>query len=280
MLLRPIGNVVYFMPPYVMTPEEIDLMVEVAREGIELRVRLSRVFIEAPLASGADVTLRGTAANHVMRVLRLRVGEELTLFNGAGGEFAARVAAFTGSTVTVAVGTGTAVERESPLALTLAQGVSRGERMDLVMQKATELGVTGIVPVLTERSVVRLDAAQAARKLSHWRAITIAACEQSGRNRPPGVVGPVSLADFLRSDLKSDTRLLLSPQASLRIPEIPRPAHSVTVLIGPEGGLTPEEQQRALEAGFVGVRLGPRVLRTETAALAALTLLQREFGDL
>jgi 16S rRNA (uracil1498-N3)-methyltransferase len=243
-------------------------------------VRLSRVFTEAPLHSGANITLRGSAANHVMRVLRLRTGEELTLFNGSGGEFAGRVAAFTASSVEVAVGEERALERESTLSLTLAQGVSRGERMDLVMQKATELGVTGIIPVLTERSVVRLDAEQAERKLAHWRAITIAACEQSGRNRPPGVVLPVSLADFLRSDLKSDTRLLLSPAAQLRIAQVPRPEHSVTVLIGPEGGLTEQEQERALAAGFTGVRLGPRILRTETAALAALALLQREFGDL
>lgn len=242
-------------------------------------MRLSRVFTEAPLASGARVTLRGSAANHVMRVLRLRAGAELTVFNGAGGEFAARVEACTASTVEVSVGAERALERESPLPLTLAQGVSRGERMDLVMQKATELGVTGIIPVLTERSVVRLDAAQAQRKLAHWRAITIAACEQSGRNRPPGVVLPVTLGDFLRSDLTAGTRLLLSPAAQLRIADVPRPEHSVTVLIGPEGGLTAEEQERALAAGFVGVRLGPRVLRTETAALAALTLLQREFGD-
>jgi 16S rRNA (uracil1498-N3)-methyltransferase len=210
----------------------------------------------------------------------LAVGQELTLFNGAGGEFAARIESFTGSTATVSVGAERAVERESPLTLRLAQGVSRAERMDLVMQKATELGVTHLIPVLTERSVVRLDASQSARKLSHWRAITIAACEQSGRNRPPGVLGPVPLADFLRSDLKSGTRLLLSPAAQLRIVDVPRPAHSVTVLIGPEGGLTQAEQERALAAGFVGVRLGPRVLRTETAAIAALTLLQREFGDL
>jgi 16S rRNA (uracil1498-N3)-methyltransferase len=242
-------------------------------------MRLRRVFTEAPLSSGALITLSGSAANHVVRVLRLRVGEEITLFNGSGGEFAARVESSTGGTVRVAVGQERALERESPLSLTLAQGVSRGERMDLVMQKATELGVTGLVPVLTERSVVRLDASQAERKLAHWRAITIAACEQSGRNRPPGVVLPVPLADFLRSDLKSDTRLLLSPTATTRITDVPRPAHSVTVLIGPEGGLTPEEQERALAAGFLGVRLGPRVLRTETAAIAALTLLQREFGD-
>jgi 16S rRNA (uracil1498-N3)-methyltransferase len=182
--------------------------------------------------------------------------------------------------LTVAVGAERAVERESPLLLTLAQGVSRGERMDLVMQKATELGVTRLVPVLTERSVVRLDASQAERKLAHWRGIAIAACEQSGRNRPPEVSPPQALADFLRAGVDSGTRLLLAPAAQLRLPEIPRPVTAVTVLIGPEGGLTQEEQERAMAAGFVGVRLGPRVLRTETAALAALALLQQEFGDL
>jgi 16S rRNA (uracil1498-N3)-methyltransferase len=243
-------------------------------------VRLSRVFTEAPLASGANVTLSGSAANHVNRVLRLRVGETLTLFNGSGGEFAARIEAFTGSTVTVAVGEARAVERESPLVLTLAQGVSRGERMDLVMQKATELGVTRLVPVLTERSVVRLDASQAERKLAHWRAIAIGACEQSGRNRPPEVSPPQPLGEFLRAGGASDTKLLLAPAAQLRLPQIARPVTAVTVLIGPEGGLTHEEQERALAAGFVGVRLGPRVLRTETAALTALALLQQEFGDL
>jgi 16S rRNA (uracil1498-N3)-methyltransferase len=243
-------------------------------------VRLSRVFTEAPLASGASVTLSGSGANHVLRVLRLRVGEELTLFNGSGGEFTGRIAGFTRSAVTVSVGEQRAAERESQLSLTLAQGVSRGERMDLVMQKATELGVTALVPVVTERSVVRLDAQQATRKLEHWRAITVAACEQSGRNRPPQVLPPLALGDFLRSGIESATKLLLSPAASLRIADIPKPQSAVTVLIGPEGGLTHEEQDRALAAGFVGVRLGPRVLRTETAAIAALTLLQQEFGDL
>lgn len=242
-------------------------------------MRLSRVFTEAPLAQGASVTLKGTAANHVMRVLRLRVGEQIALFNGSGGEFAGRIEAFQGGAVTVAVGEQHEVERESPLSLTLAQGISRGERMDLVVQKATELGVTKLVPVFTERSVVRLDAQQALKKLEHWRAIAIAACEQSGRNCPPGIAAPVPLRDFLRSDMNVGTKLLLAPAATLRIPDVPRPDRAVTVLIGPEGGLTPQEQECAVVAGFIGVRLGPRILRTETAAIAALTLLQREFGD-
>jgi 16S rRNA (uracil1498-N3)-methyltransferase len=243
-------------------------------------MRLSRVFVAAPLTPGGRVALTGSAAAHVTRVLRLRAGSPVTLFNGGGSEFAGRIDAVRGGEVTVLVGEEREIRRESPLALTLAQGVSRGERMDLVVQKATELGATRLVPVLTERSVVRLDDKQSARKLSHWRAIAIAACEQSGRNRPPELAAPLPLAEFLASDPGESTRLLLSPSSRLRIPDVPRPAGAVTVLIGPEGGLTEEEQERAIAAGFIGVRLGPRVLRTETAALAALALLQREFGDL
>jgi 16S rRNA (uracil1498-N3)-methyltransferase len=243
-------------------------------------VRLTRVYVDAPLAAGTRVILEGNAASHVTRVLRLRVGEALTLFNGAGGEYAASIEAARGGRLTVAVGEPRTVERESPLTLTLAQGVSRGERMDLVVQKATELGVSAIVPLFTERSVVRLGAQQAERKLNHWRAIAIAACEQSGRNRLPKVAPPVSLADVLRSGAdREGGRLLLSPGATSRLDALPRPATSVTVLIGPEGGLTNAEQEAAVAAGFLPVRLGPRVLRTETAAIAALALLQREFGD-
>jgi len=242
-------------------------------------MRLTRVYLDAPLETGGRVALTGSAARHLTRVLRLRPGQALTLFNGGGGEYAATIEAAHGEKVAVAVGEAQAIERESPLALTLAQGVSRGERMDLVVQKATELGASRIVPLLTERSVVRLSAPQAARKLEHWRAIAIAACEQSGRNRLPKVLSPVPLAEFLRQGA-SGSRLLLSPTGSTRIQDVPTPVSSVTVLIGPEGGLTDAEQQAAVEAGFIPVRLGPRVLRTETAAITALALVQREFGDL
>ena len=242
-------------------------------------MRLSRVFVDAPLAAGARVVLTGSAAGHVTRVLRLRAGNPVTLFNGGGSEFAGRLEAARGGEATVLVGEEREIRRESPLTLTLAQGVSRGERMDLVVQKATELGATHLVPVLTERSVVRLDDRQSERKLSHWRAIAVAACEQSGRNRPPQVLAALPLAQFLGADAGESTRLLLSPSSRLRIPDVPKPVRAVTVLIGPEGGLTEEEQERAVAAGFIGVRLGPRVLRTETAAIAALALLHREFGD-
>jgi 16S rRNA (uracil1498-N3)-methyltransferase len=152
--------------------------------------------------------------------------------------------------------------------------------MDLVVQKATELGVARLVPVLTERSIVRLDEEQSERKSSHWRAIAIAACEQCGRNRLPEVALPARLGELLREPAGGSVRLLLSPSATRRIEDVPRPAGGATVLIGPEGGLSDEEQAAAQAAGFTAVNLGPRVLRTETAAIATLTLLQREFGDL
>jgi 16S rRNA (uracil1498-N3)-methyltransferase len=248
-------------------------------------MRLTRVHVEGPLASGRRITLEGNAASHVTRVLRLRVGAALVVFDGNGGEYEASIDKAHGGAVTVAIGQHRAIERESPLALTLAQGISRGERMDLVVQKATELGVTQLVPVLTERSVVRLTAQQSDRKVNHWRAIAIAACEQCGRNRPPSVAAPLALAAFLQGEVSagagSRTLLLLSPEGTAALEVVRRAqANAVSVLVGPEGGLTDEEQQAALAAGFKALRLGPRVLRTETAALAALALLQRELGDL
>ena len=243
-------------------------------------MRLTRAYVGAALESGARLVLSGSAAGHLTRVLRLRPGAALTVFNGEGGEYAASIERVQGGEVTVVVGEHRPLERESPFPLTLAQGVSRGERMDLVVQKATELGVSRLVPVLTEHSIVRLDEERSDRKSSHWRAIAIAACEQCGRNRLPEVALPAQLREFLRQPPGESARLLLSPAATRRIEDVPRPASGVTVLIGPEGGLSAEEQADAHAAGFTAVNLGPRVLRTETAAIAALTLLQRQFGDL
>jgi 16S rRNA (uracil1498-N3)-methyltransferase len=245
-------------------------------------MRLTRVFVDAPLESGTRVTLAGSATAHLTRVLRLKPGDALTLFNGRGGESEARIEGSRGSSMTVAVGQHRAVECESPLNLTLAQGIARGERMDLVVQKATELGVRTLVPLRTERSVVRLDAQQAARKVRHWLAVAVGACEQCGRNRPPAVMAPRALSGFVRDPaaVAGGARLLLSPSATLTLSELPRPLTSATVLIGPEGGLTDEEVTAAQAAGYTAVRLGPRVLRTETAAIVALAVLQQEFGDL
>lgn len=244
-------------------------------------MRLTRVHVAEDLRAGKRIPVEGAAANHITRVLRLRAGEPLTLFNGNGAEYAATILEFHRDTVVVEVGQEVAVSRESPLPFTLAQGISRGERMDWILQKATELGGSRIVPVFTERSVVRLDARQAERKLQHWRGIAVAACEQCGRNIVPRIAHPTDLFDFVSNGVEPQmTRLLLSPTSDVSIDEVSVSAAGVTVLIGPEGGLTENEQEVALRAGFTSVRMGPRVLRTETAAIAALTLLQHRFGDL
>jgi len=243
-------------------------------------MRLTRVYVEAALTGGTRGLVSGNAANHIARVLRLGVGDAVTLFDGRGGEYAARIEALKKDAVEVAVGEHIAIERESPFAIALAQGVSRGERMDWVMQKATELGVQRIVPLITKRSVVRLDPGQAQKKLQHWRGIIIASCEQCGRNRLPELAAPRDLTEFLGSAAQTaGMRLLLSPTGGLRIGAL-KPVQAVTVLIGPEGGLAAEEVEEAIARGFLAVQLGPRILRTETAAIAALAALQQAFGDL
>jgi|HubBroStandDraft_2_1064218.scaffolds.fasta_scaffold63415_1 16S rRNA (uracil1498-N3)-methyltransferase len=251
-------------------------------------MRLTRVYVEAPVATGKRLVVEGSAANHITRVLRLRSGDLLTVFDGSGGEFGARIEEFRKDSVVVTVEEHRPLDRESPLPLTLAQGISRGERMDWVIQKATELGTSRIVPLFTKRSMVRLDERQAERKLQHWRAIAIAACEQCGRNKIPELAAPVDFFDVLPADDSGAMRLLLSPTGNLRIEDLaevgqdlaPGVRKGITVLIGPEGGLEEVEQEAALAAGFKAVQLGPRVLRTETAAIAALTIIQRYFGDL
>ncbi len=238
-------------------------------------MRLNRVHVEAAVGGRVHVELDGTAANHVARVLRLRAGDPLILFDNAGGEYAATVVSFGRDTVRVAVGEHDTISRESPLRVTLAQGISRGERMDVVVQKATELGVWRIVPLLTERTVVRLNEAQAANRLRHWRAIVVAACEQCGRNDVPQVTAPMGLQEFLVSDLPEGLRLLLNPDGGLKARDLPA-STATTLLIGPEGGLSATERTAAGVAQFQGLSLGPRILRTETAALAALAIIQQQ----
>jgi len=243
-------------------------------------MRLTRVYVDTPVIAGKPLVIEGSAANHITRVLRLRSGDELTVFDGSGGEFGARVDEFRKESVVVTVDEHRALDRESPLPLTLAQGISRGERMDWIIQKATELGASRIVPVFTKRSVVRLDEKQAERKLQHWRGIAVAACEQCGRNRVPELTLPTDFFDVIAPDTSGSTRLLLSPSGDLRIDDLADVGKGISVLIGPEGGLEDVEQEAAIRAGFKAVRLGPRVLRTETAAIAALTIIQHYFGDL
>jgi 16S rRNA (uracil1498-N3)-methyltransferase len=243
-------------------------------------MRNSRVYVDMALATGAELVLPDAASNHLLRVLRLRPGAPLTLFNGRGGEYPAELLGNSGRGALVRVIEHRAIERESPLRLTLLQGVSRGERMDLVIQKATELGVTHIVPVRTEFCVVKLDQQQAGRRHDHWQAIVISACEQSGRNRVPQLAPVVDLDVALQGAGNEELKLLLSPEASVSLASVAQSLSAASLLIGPEGGLSDNEEQLATRRGFIACRLGPRVLRTETAPLAALAVLQALAGDL
>ncbi len=243
-------------------------------------MRLIRVHVDAALAPGARVTLAGTATVHLRRVLRLEAGDAVTLFNGDGADYPSRIAAFGRGTAEAEVTDRVAARAESPLAITLMQGIARTERMDLVVQKATELGVAAIVPIATARGVVRLDAATRARKRAHWQAIAVAACEQCGRARVPAVAEPRTLDAFLADPRPDGTRLLLSPDAQVSLGAVAQGAASIALLIGPEGGLEETERLAAIAAGWRACRLGPRVLRSETAAIAAIAVLQSVAGDL
>lgn len=243
-------------------------------------MRLTRIHVPQTLVAGEEIALPQQAGEHLVRVLRLEPGAALTLFNGAGGEFAAVLTPRAGKQVRARVLTHDPVERESPLEITLLQGVARGERMDLIMQKSTELGVTRILPVLAERSVVKLDIKQRERKLEHWRAIAISACEQCGRNRVPVIAEAMVLGDAIGSLQAGTLRCLLAVDGADSLADTVRDTRAPVVLLtGPEGGLAENERNFALTNGFSACRLGPRVMRTETAGLAALAVLQAVSGD-
>ena len=243
-------------------------------------MRLIRVYVDQLLATDSDLLLPEAAAYHVSRVLRLRAGAPIVAFDGSGGDYRCEILAIEGDRVRVRVGSRTPGLPESPLGITLVQAVSRGERMDWTLQKAAELGVRAIVPVLSARSVVRLDDKQAAKKLRHWQAIVAGACEQCGRSVPPEVRAPQELAAYLASAPREGQRFVLSPSGPASLAGLASVTPRVKLLIGPEGGLDDAELERAAQAGFAPVRLGPRVLRTETAGIVALTVLQALWGDL
>lgn len=244
----------------------------------EKSARIARFYTEVALRAGGVALLPEDAAHHAVHVLRLRLGDEVILFNGRGGEYAGRIAALERLRVQVDVLAHRAVERESPLAVTLVQGVSAGEKMDFTVQKATELGVAAVQPVVAARSSGRIAGERAALKRAHWRRVAIAACEQCGRNRVPEVLPVLPLAQFCAGSAAEGTRLLLSPLAALGL-RAAKLDGAVTLAAGPEAGFTAAEEALLAAAGFVPVRLGPRVLRTETAALAALAALNALAGD-
>jgi 16S rRNA (uracil1498-N3)-methyltransferase len=241
--------------------------------------RLPRVYFPGEIAVHGVCELPPEASHHLARVLRLAAGDALILFDGRGHEYCATIERLTKSTVTLRTGEAKEIDRESPLAVLLAQGISTGERMDYTVQKAVELGVHAIQPLTTERTVVRLDAERAARRVAHWQSIAVSACEQCGRNRVPAVNAVMTLTSWLGAHDATACRVTLSPTASMRLAQLPRAAGPLVLLVGPEGGLSPREHADAVGTGFVEARLGPRVLRTETAALAALAALQTLWGD-
>ena len=246
----------------------------------DVRMRTIRIHVALPLAVDTELALPAQASEHVSRVLRLTAGNPLTLFNGDGSDYPATIQAIGKREVVVRVDARHELANESPLPLTLAQGVARGEKMDLIVQKATELGVARIVPLLTERSEVKLDATRAEKRLAHWRAVAASACEQSGRARLPEIIQTLSLPLWLDSLCKDDAlRLALLPEATCSSRELRFTSAGGLLVVGPEGGLGERDIGALTAADFKGLRLGPRILRTETAGLAALAALQALHGD-
>ena len=236
-----------------------------------------RFFCPDGLLPASDMPLPAAVAHHAERVLRLAVGDPVTLFDGQGGECAASILAF-GKQPLARLGPRLAIERESPLQITLVQALASGDKMDWVVQKAVELGVAAVQPVAAERSVLKLAGERADKRVAHWQQVAVAACEQSGRNRVPVVGEILPLAKYLARPFDG-TRLILAPGADGALARKARPTRPLAILIGPEGGWSPAELDLAARAGCEPLALGPRVLRTETAGLAALAAMQTMWGD-
>jgi 16S rRNA (uracil1498-N3)-methyltransferase len=241
-------------------------------------MRLHRIFTPAFLEPGATVELDDRAARYLGRVLRIRAGDIVVLFNGDGCDYPATIVQATKQTVSARVNEAVAATNESPLRIQLAQGIARGERMDFALQKAVELGVAAIQPLFCQRTEVKLSGPRLGKRLDHWRGVIVSACEQSGRAVLPHLQEPVGLDTWLHEP-PPGARLVLRPEADATLPGLSR-RDRVCLLIGPEGGLADREIAAAVDAGFTPVRLGPRVLRTETAGPAALAVLQTLWGDL
>ena len=244
-------------------------------------MRIPRIFTDQPLSSGANLALTGSAARHLSSALRMSVGQEITLFNGLGGEFSATLTTTAKSQVDVSIGDCREIDRESPLKLHLAIAVSRGERMDWIMQKATELGVTEITPLFSERTEVKLNGERLEKKLRHWQQVSISACEQCQRNIAPTINNALTLDQWLSQAAENpeQLRLVLHHRSDKTLAQYQTPK-SVCLLVGPEGGLSDNKISRAMDKGFAALTLGPRVMRTETAPLAAISIMQSLWGDM
>ncbi len=241
-------------------------------------MRIPRIYQSIKLNTGDLLYLDKTASHH-LRVLRLSEGSPLVLFNGQGGEFIAVIQSIREKNITIRVGSFFDKMVESPLSIHLGQAVAKGDKMDMLIQKAVELGVTEITPLFTMRSEVKLSEERLEKRLEHWQGIIIHACEQCGRNKIPQLNQPKNIMDWV-SFVESDLKLVLDPTEGKKIDDLPKSLSSVTVVIGSEGGLNTLEIQEAQKNRFVPLKLGPRVLRTETAPLAILSILQHRWGDL
>lgn len=241
-------------------------------------MRIPRFYQSQALKEGTSIILSKEASHHLLQVLRFKIGSTLIVFNGEPGEFSGTLTHIDKKNAVVQLHQWNHPASDSPLPIELGQGLSRGERMDYVIQKAVELGVTRITPLLTERCEVKLSPERAAKRLAHWQAIAIHACEQSGRCLLPTINAPVKLSHWL-DEKRDGLQLICDPLSSTRVNTFATPA-AATLLIGPEGGFSTVEVEAAEKSGFCRVSMGPRVLRTETAAVAALTLLQNQWGDL
>ena len=239
-----------------------------------------RFYTANNLKTGATVKLSENAATHATRVLRLEISDEIVLFNGDGNDYACAITSIKKTEALVIVKSFVPMANESPLNITLLQGISSGDRMDYTIQKAVELGVTTIVPIVTTRSVVKLSNERTEKRLAHWQNVVYAACEQSGRAFVPQVAAPISLSAWLANSPHSNsTRILLNPIGALRLATLPKPTGNIELLIGAEGGLSQTEIDAALSQDFQSVILGARILRTETAALVAIAAMQTLWGD-
>ncbi|MES2997755.1 MAG: 16S rRNA (uracil(1498)-N(3))-methyltransferase [Pseudomonadota bacterium] len=242
-------------------------------------MRLARIYQPQPLRTGDVIGLSKAAAHHLIRVLRLSVGREFILFNGEGGEFSAKIISCKKASVSIQVGEYNEVNRESPLQIILGQAVIRSEKMDYTLQKAVELGVSHLIPLLSERSSPKLSVERWEKRLRHWQAIIVAACEQSGRTRIPSISRPI-LFELAINEIKADIHVILMPDAGKTIQQLMVSTTRIAALVGPEGGWSETESKIAIAAGYVPIQLGPRILRTETAGVVAMALFQREFGDI
>lgn len=240
---------------------------------------MPRFYCREALAPGAHIELPEPVARHAVRVLRLPPGAPMVLFDGRGGEYPAHIERIDRDRVTAQLGAWREVEFESPLAVTLVQALQAGEKMDFTIQKAVELGVRNIVPVESRRSVLRLSGDRAGKRVAHWQGVVASACEQCGRNQVPLVAPLEKLENWLARPAHGALRLMLAPDAEQTLAAVAPPVGEIQLLIGSEGGLDPQEVLAAKQAGFQAVRMGPRILRTETAGLAALAAMQALWGD-